>query len=73
MNIRGGRASCAGWGTTLVALLVEAAGRPGPPSVTLAHVGDSRCYAFRDGRLTALTVDHSLVDRTGAERGDNGG
>jgi protein phosphatase len=27
----------------------------------LAHVGDSRCYLFRDGDLTRLTRDHSLV------------
>lgn len=27
----------------------------------LGHVGDSRCYALRQGRLEQLTVDHSLV------------
>ena len=51
-----------GMGTTLVALLVEPAAAKGPPSLTLAHVGDSRCYLFRNGVLLALTADHSLVE-----------
>lgn len=41
--------------TTLVAAIV------GPTTLTVAHVGDSRAYVLRDGRLTQLTVDHSLV------------
>lgn len=54
-----------GMGTTLVALLLE---RPSPdepelrPSLTLAHVGDSRCYLYRAGQLVQLTQDHSLVE-----------
>ena len=48
-----------GMGTTLVALLVEME-RSGP-GLTLAHVGDSRCYVLRDGVLKRLTDDHSLV------------
>ena len=51
-----------GMGTTLVALLVEPAAAKGLPSLTLAHVGDSRCYLFRNGILLALTADHSLVE-----------
>jgi serine/threonine protein phosphatase PrpC len=51
-----------GMGTTLVALLVEPAGADIPAHVTLAHVGDSRCYLFRDGMLKRLTNDHSLVE-----------
>jgi len=45
-----------GMGTTLVALLVQGS------KVWVAHVGDSRCYRYRDGALEQLTRDHSLVD-----------
>ena len=45
-----------GMGTTLVSLLVRE-GR-----VWIAHVGDSRCYRFREGSLERMTQDHSLVD-----------
>ncbi|MCZ6781942.1 MAG: Stp1/IreP family PP2C-type Ser/Thr phosphatase [Proteobacteria bacterium] len=44
-----------GMGTTLVALLA-ADGR-----IALAHVGDSRAYLIRRGRIRLLTDDHSLV------------
>lgn len=46
----------AGMGTTLTAAMV------GEGEVTIAHVGDSRAYVFRDGSLRRLTHDHSLVD-----------
>jgi protein phosphatase len=46
----------AGMGTTVVAFLLDATGRG-----TVAHVGDSRAYRLRDGRLEALTTDHSVV------------
>ncbi len=30
--------------------------------VTIAHVGDSRCYLARDGTIRRLTVDHTWVE-----------
>lgn len=47
-----------GMGTTLVALAQAAAG-----SVAVAHIGDSRCYRFRQGVLDQVTRDHSLVQQ----------
>jgi PPM family protein phosphatase len=44
-----------GMGTTMTVALVED-GR-----VAIGHVGDSRAYLVRDGRLEQLTEDHSLV------------
>jgi len=46
---------CQGMGTTIVAALFTAR------EVTLAHVGDSRIYRFRDNQLKQMTSDHSLV------------
>jgi protein phosphatase len=46
----------AGMGTTLTAAYLDDAG------LAVAHVGDSRAYIFRDGSLTRLTQDHSLVE-----------
>jgi PPM family protein phosphatase len=45
----------AGMGTTLTAAYV------GDGEVSFAHVGDSRAYRMRDGKLEQLTNDHSLV------------
>jgi len=33
-----------------------------PPTLWLGHVGDSRCYRQRRGKLEQLTIDHSLVE-----------
>ena len=49
------RPEVAGMGTTVVATLVAG------DRAALAHVGDSRAYRLRDGRLRQLTDDHSLV------------
>jgi len=49
------RPDMAGMGTTCTTLLV----RDG--TATIAHVGDSRAYMIRNGRIRALTRDHSLV------------
>jgi protein phosphatase len=46
----------AGMGTTVVALCLGEAGEG-----WVAHVGDSRLYLLRGGKLGALTADHSLV------------
>lgn len=47
-----------GMGTTLVATYFDLANS----MVVLGHVGDSRCYRFRDGRLELLTQDHTLIN-----------
>ena len=44
-----------GMGTTVTAALLSDGG------VVIGHVGDSRAYRIRDGRLEQLTEDHSLV------------
>ncbi len=44
-----------GMGTTVVAGLVN------EEILSLAHVGDSRAYRYRDGKLSRLTDDHSWV------------
>jgi protein phosphatase len=46
-----------GMGTTVVACLVGEGGR-----VVIGHVGDSRAYLLREGRLQALTRDHTVVE-----------
>jgi serine/threonine protein phosphatase PrpC len=46
-----------GMGTTLVVLVVDG------EQAHLAHVGDSRAYLYRNGRLTRLTRDHTVVQQ----------
>ncbi|HYO85846.1 MAG TPA: PP2C family serine/threonine-protein phosphatase [Dermatophilaceae bacterium] len=49
-------ADLAGMGTTLTALM-----RAGATGLALVHIGDSRAYLLRDGRLSQITKDHSFV------------
>jgi len=46
----------AGMGTTMTTAWL------GEEELSIAHVGDSRLYCLRDGRLERLTRDHSLVE-----------
>ncbi len=45
-----------GMGTTLVATFLV------PEGIYLAHVGDSRIYRIRDGKIDQMTEDHSLLN-----------
>lgn len=54
-NNRGERAT-----TVTIAKIIEAKVF-GNPEAVIAHVGDSRAYSFREGRLRYLTLDHSLL------------
>jgi protein phosphatase len=49
----------AGMGTTIVATLVDG------DRMVLGHVGDSRAYLWRDGRLQQMTADHTLLNALG--------
>lgn len=44
-----------GMGTTIVAAVLH------HDKITVAHVGDSRAYRFRNGELIQITRDHSLL------------
>jgi serine/threonine protein phosphatase PrpC len=44
-------------GTTLTAALLQG------DQLSLVHVGDTRCYRFRQGELLQLTEDHSLAQQ----------
>ena len=46
-----------GMGTTLTALYL------GNESVELLHVGDSRCYQWRDKKLVQLSYDHTVMQQ----------
>jgi serine/threonine protein phosphatase PrpC len=48
--------STSGMGTTMTVALVQ------DGHVLIGHVGDSRAYRVRDGKLEQLTEDHSLVN-----------
>ena len=48
-------AAASGMGTTMTVAFV------GDANVAFGHVGDSRAYLIRDGKLEQLTEDHSLV------------
>ncbi|HJT20248.1 MAG TPA: Stp1/IreP family PP2C-type Ser/Thr phosphatase [Nitrospira sp.] len=55
-----------GMGTTIVAMLITSAPEP---VAHIAHLGDSRAYVYRYGKLIQLTRDHTLVEeylRTGS-------
>lgn len=45
----------AGMGTTLVVAVFRG------KHLVLGHIGDSRCYRMRNGKLTQLTRDHSIL------------
>ncbi len=51
-----GDSARSGMGTTLTAAVVTG------DEVSFGHVGDSRAYLLRDGNLSQLTSDHSLVE-----------
>jgi serine/threonine protein phosphatase PrpC len=47
-----------GMGTTLCCARFS----PTKRRMQIGHVGDSRCYRFRDGRFRQLTADHTMAD-----------
>jgi len=49
---------CHGMGTTIVGALFS----PGKGKMFIGHVGDSRAYRVREGKIAQLTRDHSLVN-----------
>ena len=52
-----GDSSLRGMGTTCTLIKLDGA------HIDIAHVGDSRAYLFRDGEITQLTEDHTLVGK----------
>lgn len=48
--------NCKGMGTTVVAIYFL------DDSIIVGHVGDSRAYRYREGSLTQITEDHSLIN-----------
>ena len=57
-----GEPALAGMGTTCTAVLLQ------DKAVHVAHVGDSRAYRIRGGRITQLTTDHSWVEQMVQEK-----
>jgi len=55
-----------GMGTTCTAIVI------GQRGVLVGHVGDSRAYRVRGGRIEQLTFDHSLAWEVEAQRVKNG-
>jgi protein phosphatase len=51
----GGEPSLKGMGTTLTAAVIKGG------CAVICHVGDSRAYLIRKGKMSQLTLDHSLV------------
>lgn len=49
------RPECAGMGATVVATILFG------DKICIAHVGDSRVYRLRSGRLEQITQDHSMI------------
>jgi serine/threonine protein phosphatase PrpC len=49
-------------GTTIVMALFYGGNR-----VSIAHVGDSRLYRFREDKLELVTLDHTLLHRRGSQ------
>src|SRR5690606_32314063 len=47
-----------GMATTVVAALFA----PRTQQMHIAHVGDSRCYRLRHGKLELLTLDHTIAN-----------
>ncbi|MFX3624608.1 MAG: Stp1/IreP family PP2C-type Ser/Thr phosphatase [Ectobacillus sp.] len=47
---------CQGMGTTIVVAICT------KQFVTIAHIGDSRCYILSEGSISLVTEDHSLVN-----------
>ncbi|HEY6085964.1 MAG TPA: Stp1/IreP family PP2C-type Ser/Thr phosphatase [Nitrospira sp.] len=54
-----GQPALYGMGTTAVVMTIASEPKP---TLYVAHLGDSRAYLYRDGVLTSLTRDHTLVE-----------